>query len=271
MPLTGKTIALPETRELDLFASILSKRNATILRCPMLAIVDTDRADAVNAWIDQVIAGDLDDLILLTGEGLRRLLGFAERGGKRDAFIQAVKTIRTITRGPKPIKALRDAGLRSDLSASFPTSDGVIETLKTLDMTGRRVGVQLYGDEPNEKLITFIESIGGVPVPVAPYAYASASDDQAVIDLIQKMAAGEVDVIAFTSAQQVRRMRTVAAKNDRDGQLEQGFDRVKIAAVGPVVADELKERGLRVDMMPSKSFFLKPLVTEIIKSLGSGE
>jgi uroporphyrinogen-III synthase len=39
-PLAGRTIAIPETRELDLFARMLEQRGANTVRCPLLAILD---------------------------------------------------------------------------------------------------------------------------------------------------------------------------------------------------------------------------------------
>ena len=42
----------------------------------------------------------------------------------------------------------------------------------------------------------------------------------------------------------------------------------EVAVVGPVVADELRERGINVDLMPESSFFMKPLVRELVKVLG---
>jgi uroporphyrinogen-III synthase len=38
--LSGRTIAVPETRELDVFSSMLERRGATVLRCPLVAILD---------------------------------------------------------------------------------------------------------------------------------------------------------------------------------------------------------------------------------------
>ena len=49
-----------------------------------------------------------------------------------------------------------------------------------MDLHGRRVGVQLYGEEPNRPLVEFLAAAGARCRTVAPYVYASASDDAAV-------------------------------------------------------------------------------------------
>ncbi len=266
--LRGRVIALPETRELDLFADMLEKRGARPLRCPLVGIHDAPDAAPIEAWLKRCIGGGFDDLILLTGEGLRRLRGFAERAGLHADFVSMLAELRKITRGPKPARALREIGLKPDVAAQQPTTDGVIASLKMLDMRDRRVGVQLYGEEPNAPLMDFLAQAGAQSFPVAPYRYADAAQTSEVLALIDAMAAGEVDAIAFTSTPQILRLLEVAETSGRGAVLAKGLERAKIAAIGPVVADVLKAKGLRVDMMPGESYFLKPLINELIEHLG---
>lgn len=268
-PLSGRTIAIPETRELDLFAQMLEQRGADTLRCPLVSILDAPDQAPIIAWLRRLAAGEFNDLVLLTGEGLRRLLAAAERAGIKEDVIAALGKTRKITRGPKPARALRDIGLRNDLAAEEPTTDGIITALAKLDLKGRGIGVQLYGTEPNLKLINFIRQAGATPYPVAPYIYASKTDDSKVIALIKQLALGEIDVIAFTSAQQVTRLRDVAGQNQLEETLKKGLSRVKVAAVGPIVAETLQDIGARVDMMPEESYFMKPLVNAIAAALGA--
>lgn len=153
-PLQGCRIAVPESRQLDLFAQMLEARGAEVLRCPLVEIRDAPDPGPIEAWLADFAEGGCDDLVLLTGEGLRRLLGFAERAGVdlRERFAARLGQVRTITRGLKPARALRELGLRAQLPAAAPTTDGVIQTLSGETWSDRRVGVQLYGTEPNDKL-----------------------------------------------------------------------------------------------------------------------
>ena len=266
--LTGRVIALPETRELDLFADMLERRGAKTLRCPLVSILDAPDAAPIEAWLRRCIADDFDDLILLTGEGLRRLLGFAERAGQRQAFVESLAGLRKITRGPKPARALRDIGLKPDIAASVPTTDGIIHDLGRENLKGRTVGVQLYATEPNPRLMDFLREAGASPCPVAPYVYADAADDERVRGLIEQLGTGGVDAIAFTSSPQVQRLFEVARVAGQEALLRQGLEKTTVAAVGPLVADALRQSRVRVDLMPSDSFFLKPLVNELAAALG---
>jgi uroporphyrinogen-III synthase len=267
--LTGRVIALPETRELDLFANLLERRGAKTLRCPLVSIVDTPDEAPVLDWLRRCVAGEFNDLILLTGEGLRRLLVFAERAGMRDGFVESLGKLRKITRGPKPARALRDIGLRPDLSASEPTTAAIIRDLSAEDLKGHKVAVQLYGQEPNRPLMDFLAQAGARAYAVAPYIYADAAEDERVRELIRQLDAGGVDAIAFTSSPQVQRLFGVARDAGLEPQLRHGLALTRVAAVGPLVADTLRQEQVRVDLMPTGSFFMKPLVSELAAALGA--
>jgi uroporphyrinogen-III synthase len=105
---------------------------------------------------------------------------------------------------------LREIGLDADIPADEPTTEGIIAAMRRLDLSGRSVGMQLNPGNPNRRLLDFMEAVGAVPYPVLPYVYVSEADDARVLAIINDMAAGQFDAIAFTSAPQVRRLRDVA-------------------------------------------------------------
>jgi len=263
LPLLGRTVALPENRELDRFADLLGAEGARCWRCPLLAILDTPDQAAVATWLDALVAKPFDDLVLLTGEGVRRLVEAADRQGRREPVIRALGQARRITRGPKPARALHELGLKPDLAADPPTSEGVMATLASHDLTGHRVGLQLYGQEPNLPLRSFLEGKGAEVFPVAPYVYAQASDEEKVVALLEGMARGEVDLIGFTSAGQVDRLWDIAARRGCEATLAEGLARTKVAAVGPVAAEALRGRGIEAALVPPKPFVLKNFVASI--------
>src|SRR5436305_11788372 len=80
-PLEGRTIALAEGRQLEELAGLLESEGAVTLRCPLLSILDAPDPAPVLGWIDELIAGRFSWVVLMTGEALRRLAGFADRAG----------------------------------------------------------------------------------------------------------------------------------------------------------------------------------------------
>jgi uroporphyrinogen-III synthase len=265
--LSGRLIALPETRQLDVLATMLEKRGARVLRCPLVSILDAEDVEPVNRWLRRCIESPFDDFIILTGEGIRRLHGFATRLGVEAQWIDSLRRMRKLARGPKPGRALQEIGLKADLHAAEPTTEGVIATLDGLELGSRRVTVQLYGEDPNEKLMSYLAGRGIQADTVAPYRYASRSDDAQVAVLIARLAADEIDAITFTSSPQYRRLIEVADKQGLRAQLADGLNKTVVAAVGPVVAEALRENGVRVDLMPEESFFMKPMVTKLTEVL----
>ena len=128
--------------------------------------------------------------------------------------------------------------------------------------------MQLYGEEPNLPLVDFLESVGAKVATVAPYVYASASDDAAVKALVDALGDGRVDAIAFTSASQVDRLWQVPTDGGLEPSLRAGLARVRVAAIGPIVEGALVARGVRVDVEPEKAFVMRRLVEALAAALG---
>ncbi len=154
--------------------------------------------------------------------------------------------------------------MKPDIAAERPTTDGVIASLQPFDLKGRRFGVQLYGTEPNRPLVDFLETAGAKVSTVAPYVYADAADNEAILTLLNRIQAGEVDAIAFTSTPQVERLFAVAPAES----ITAALAKTVVAAVGPVVADTLRRHGIEARVMPEDSFFLKPLTSVLEDALG---
>jgi uroporphyrinogen-III synthase len=87
------------------------------------------------------------------------------------------------------------------------------------------------------------------------------------VELIGKMAAGEVDAIIFTSSAQLDRLFDVAKEPSLESELRRGLDRVCVAAVGPIMAETLHEKGVRVDVCPEQGFVMKNLVTQLGRAM----
>ena len=266
--LNGYRVLILETREEAQFARLLSEQGANVLQCPMVIIKDAPDPAPIEAWIKRTIDTPLDDLVLMTGEGLRRLMKVVRRIGIEQEFVGALGKARKLARGPKPGKALREIGLEPQATTDKPTTEGVVEMLSRLDLASRRVGVQLYPDKDHSPLIAAIEALGGAADSVTPYVYDALIAERGILNAIDKMNEGGVDVIALTSSGQFRRMMAVAQAHGFEGRLRKGLAKTRIAAIGPVVAEELEIFGLRADIMPAgEAYFMRPLIAAMISDL----
>lgn len=262
-PLQGLRILLPESRELDLFAGMLEAEGARTLRCPMVRILDLADTGPARAWLERLMAGAFQDVVWLTGEGVRRLKDLAAKDGRENDFVAALARTRAVTRGPKPAQALRELGLSLGLAAKTPTSQGVLEALAQDDLAGRSMGVQLYpGAGP--QLCRALERRGARTAAVTPYRYASEAENTQVTQIIGKMASGDIDLVAFTATPQIDRLFAVAKESGTTALLSEGLARTAVAAIGPVVEESLRARGISAAIRPQSRFHLKPLVRAIV-------
>jgi uroporphyrinogen-III synthase len=241
--LNGYRILILETREEAQFSKLLTEQGADVLH-------------------------PFDDLVLMTGEGLRRLVKAARRMSVEADFIASLKRPRKYARGPKPGRALREIGLEPQITTEKPTSEGMVEMLSRADLSGKRVGVQLYPDKDHGVLLGAIAAKGATAIPVTPYVYDISAADSHIVTAIEEMALGRIDAIALTNLGQIRRLFEVARAKGFEARLREGLAKTPIASVGPAVSDELKSHGLQADIYPDNdSFFMRPLISAMAVAL----
>ena len=266
--LNGYRILILETREEAQFSRLLTEQGADVVQCPMFTIHDAPDTAPIEAWIRRFVETPCDDLVLMTGEGLRRLMKVARKIGAEGDFIAALGNSRKFARGPKPGKALREIGLEPQVTTEKPTSEGIVEMLARFDLGGRRVGLQLYPDKDHGGLIGAITAQGAEVEIVLPYVYDAEAADTNIVTAIGELAQGRIDAVALTSSGQVRRLIEVAKAHGCEAQLREGLAHTPIASVGPVVSDELRSHGLRTDIAPAnEAYFMKPLISAMATAL----
>lgn len=227
-----------------------------------MQILDLEDSTDADAWISQCVAGDFDDVVLLTGEGLRRLLTLS--GARRDGLVAALGRLRIVTRGPKPARALREVGLAPGLATAIPTSEGVLQALADEDVAGRRIGVQLYPGDGAQHLVDSLRARGATVSTVTPYRYASEAETSQVSEAIHGLASGGIGMIVFTATPQIERLVAVARECGLTQALERGLADTPIASIGPIVDEQLRRHAFAATVRPESSFHLKPLVRAII-------
>ncbi|AWM02390.1 uroporphyrinogen-III synthase [Bradyrhizobium amphicarpaeae] len=266
--LNGTRILILETREEAQFSRLLAEQGAEVVQCPMFTIQDAPDPAPVDAWIRRAIDKPFDDLVLMTGEGLRRIMKLARARGLDQALVAALAGSRKFIRGPKPGKALRELGLEPQQTTEKPITEGVIEMLGKVDLRGHRIGLQLYPDKDHSALTGALAAQGADVDAVLPYAYDASAADASIVTAIDEMAAGRIDSIALTNLGQVRRLIEAAKAHGSEAKLRAGFERTLIASVGPAVSGELAAHGLRADISPAdEAYFMRPLISAMATAL----
>jgi uroporphyrinogen-III synthase len=250
-PLENITVAILEHRYTKEFSTLFERLGASVHACPLLEERPVENRSELQNFVRHVASGNLDAMIFLTGVGARFLVAEAESMGLKDDFLTALGRLLIVVRGPKPVSALRQLGVHIDVIPENPTTEGVIEALRNRDLKGFRAGIQLYGT-PNPQLVSALEAKGATVTPVQVYAYGAASDSSAVNTLIGRIVDGQVQVVAFTSAPQVRMLFDFATQAGLAGPLAKALNGLTIASIGEVTNRALAERNLTAEIVPSQ-------------------
>lgn len=262
MSLQGKTIAVLESRAAEQVAALIARNGGTPLSAPALAEIPVIDPSHMRQWMQTLSASPPAISIFQTGVGTRALLEAAGEAGVKDALTGLIAASTVVVRGPKPTAALRVAGIRIDRSAGEPfTTDDVLALLADLDLTGKTVLVQRYGDT-NERLMRVLSERGARAIEVPVYQWTLPTDVAPLIRLFDAVDAGAVDAIVFTSASQVGNLLEVARQSGRETALRRGLVTIPVVSIGPVCSAALRAVGFDVwsEASPPKLGHLVPAI-----------
>lgn len=268
--LRGKTIAITEARRAVELANLITKLGGVAYSAPAVREVPRrDLGPALEA-LDRICRGEVAAVIFLTGVGTRAFFALADKAGKREALLQALQAMFVVARGPKPIAALRDAGVRIDLVPKEPTSEGLLTDLASHELHGKAVAVQLYGEE-NRFLVEGLKARGAAVLEIPLYEWALPEDQEPLIRLILDLLGRRIDIVAFTSSPQIKHLFAVAERLGLSDRLAGALrDGVTVAVVGPVCEMALAEHGIIPKIQPEKGT-MGALVHAIAEHLATAE
>ena len=256
--LNGRTIAFVEARMTSEMAGLIERHGGVPYPAPVLQEVYLKDSPEVQQLVLDTCAGQVDAVTLLTGVGTQALVSTAAAMGREEEFIQALDRLTVIARSPKPARVLRRHKIHIDVMPPEPyTTADLVNSLREWDLSGKVVALQHYGG-PNRPLAQHLRDKGAELREVTLYTWGLPEDETPVLSMIDDIARGSVDAIAFTSQPQVGNLLTIAAKADKEAELRSalgagsrpGENGVVVASVGPVCSRRLREADIPVDVEP---------------------
>ena len=235
----------------DEMASLISRHGGVPVGAPVLQEHYRKDSPEIQRVIADVCDGQIDVAIFLTGVGANAMMGIADAMGRLGAFESALREITVVARSPKPGRILRRHKIPIDVMPPEPyTSADLTAAMVGLTLAGKRVIVQRYGG-PDSELPTYLRQQSANYEELTLYDWGLPDDHAPVIQLIDRMAQGEVDALAFTSRPQVPNLIEIAANAGREDSLRACLaGPVAVASVGPVCTRKLRECGINVDVEP---------------------
>jgi uroporphyrinogen-III synthase len=250
--LDGKVVAYLEARMLSEMGALITRHGGVPYAAPVLQEVYATDTPEVAALVDDLCGDKLDVVVLQTGVGTRALFEAAANRGVEQELLAALSRITVIARSPKPAAVLRKSKVRIDLMPPEPfTSEDLIVAIQDMDFQQKEVAVQAYGG-PNNLLTKTLKERGANVREVSLYTWGLPEDQSPVLALVDKLAAGEIAAVAFTSQPQVGNLAAIAAQAGKEEVLRQALnsESVVVASVGPVCTRRLKEEKIKVDVEP---------------------
>ena len=250
-----RVLVLESRRARELGLIVTSYGGEPLIAPSMREVPIESNAEAVR-FIDDLIAGDFDVVVLLTGVGARALLDIVQRvQGTRKRMLDALRDTVVVARGPKPLAVMREHDVPVFLTAPEPnTWRELIAALdgrkSELSLDGLSVAVQEYGAS-NPELLAALEARGARVTAVPVYQWALPEDTGPLRNAARAIADGQVDVALFTSATQAVHLMKIADELQIGDRVLAGLRRVVIASIGPTTSEELRQRGLQVDLESS--------------------
>ena len=246
--LQGRVVAFLEGRRTAELADLIQRHNGVPLAAPCLREVHSPESPVLQASLARVLDAEPGVAIFLTGVGTNTVFEASRRMQREDHLRRRLQAATVVVRGPKPSAVLRKLDVRIDLTALPPnTTAEVLGVLEPLDLRGKTVAVQLYG-EPNPTLSQALRARGADVLELAPYVWDRPVDPAPILALLDALERQLVDALLITSQAQVENLFGVA----RDFSLSTPrLDAVAIGAIGPVAEAALNRYGIQAAFKPA--------------------
>ena len=103
----GRILAF-ESRRAKEIAELIRLQGGDAFVAPALVEIPLSENHAAFAFAERLYAGEFDMVIFLTGVGTRILRTALEEHGMADGFLDALRKVAIVARGPKPGAVLRE-------------------------------------------------------------------------------------------------------------------------------------------------------------------
>jgi uroporphyrinogen-III synthase len=254
LPLSGLRVVCFESRRSAESSRMIVRQGGEPVEAPSLREVPLRGPLGLDLLEAELVHGVPVLLILLTGVGAELLVEGLSQNLPRERVLAMLNepTTTIVCRGPKPHAVLKPLGVKPAVVVGEPnTWRDVLRELDALELVrGRSVYVQEYG-RTNSELIEGLEKRAALSVrQIKTYAWSLPEDLGPLRSAIERIAAGDAEVVLFTSGVQLTHLLEVAEQLDATERLRAGLRRVVVASVGPLTSEALRAADIAPDIEP---------------------
>ncbi|MBQ7498180.1 MAG: uroporphyrinogen-III C-methyltransferase [Selenomonas sp.] len=234
-PLFGKTVLVTRARsQASKLTAALEALGAGVIEAPAIELrAPEDNYKALDEAISHV--QDYHWLIFTSTNGVEHFFARLFGAGKD---VRALGYAKVAAIGSATAEKLREYGIRADVVPQEFRAEGILEALK--GKLPPHVKILLPRAQEAREILPEKLREQGHTVDVVP-VYQTVTAEDSAEELKAKLAAGEIDLVTFTSSSTViNLLKLIGGKELLNG--------VKLACIGPVTAETARNNGLEPDM-----------------------
>src|SRR3990172_10176741 len=252
-PLFGRTIVVTRARDqASDFARELEELGARVIEFPTIKIAEPEDISPLDHAVRNL--SKFHWVIFTSVNGVE---AFFRRLSHLGMDARELKGVKICAIGPATADEVRKHCLNVDCQQSKYVAEEVLEEItRREDLRGKRV-LMPRADIARSFLPEELNKLGAEAVEVTAYrtVLAEAGDKK----LLDRLMAGEVDVVTFTSSSTVRNFVQLIGKKN----LTRLNGKVRFASIGPITTGTAKELGINISMEAKK--YTIPGLVEVIE------
>lgn len=257
-PLFGKRILVTRARQqASQLSVLLEKAGAEVFETPMIQMNSPTSWQIVDRAIDYL--SEYSWIVFTSPNGVEH---FIKRLYHQKKDTRSFGEAQIAAVGSSTARALLKNGLQADLIAEEFRAESLLGALKERISSGDAV-LLVRPEEARNILPDGLEKMG-VQVTIAPvYQTVMVPDQEEVVkELLEE---DKIDWVTFSSASTVQNLLDVLGESGK-----KWLEKVNIAAIGPITAEEVIKAGLQVDVI-SSTHTIPAMVEALIEREGEKE
>jgi uroporphyrinogen-III synthase len=244
----AEVLALESRRANEMAELIRINGGRPFVAPSMVEVPLTENAEAF-LFAHRLAAGEFDMMIFLTGVGARILREALASHGDDTRFVEDLRRLAVVARGPKPMAVLRE--WKVPVAVSVPEPNTWREILSAVeDRPEKSVAVQEYG-RANVELLNGLANQGRAVSSVPVYQWKLPDDIAPLAQAIADLLAGRFAVVLFTTSTQVDHLLALARRQNREEAVLESLRKTFLGSIGPTCSETLRAHGLYPAMEPS--------------------
>jgi uroporphyrinogen III methyltransferase/synthase len=252
-PLLGKNIIVTRSRsQASELIKILQQKGACCIQFPTIDIAPLKDYSELYQAIDKI--NSYDWIIFTSVNGVKF---FFKKLFEMGYDCRCLASSKICAIGPATEKKLREYSIIADVVPERYVAEAIVESLKEKEIRGKNILIP-RAKEARDVLITELTKLNAnvVVVPVYETVLGKGNSEE----IIEKIKAGEIDYITFTSSSTVKNFFSLVPEKI----VSDYGNNIKFACIGPITAKTLKDFGFSSHIVP-ETYTIEALVEEIEK------